>query len=159
MAISVFDDPKQPPEPADLRRRLGPAATAWNALVAGVAEQCGPIEELWAFAGAKFGWSLRLKQKERVLLYLTPAEGSFLAGLVLGEKAAAAARGAGLPDAILALVEGAPRYAEGRGLRIPVGPGEDVGPIRTLVALKMAPEPPRARKAGSPPAPRPRRRG
>ncbi len=157
MALSAFDDPKAPPSDRDLSQRLGAAAPAWSALLSKLRQDVDGLDEVWGFAGAKFGWSLRVRRKERVLLYLTPSDGSFLAGIVLGEKAVAAARGAGLPDALLARIEAAPRYAEGRGLRIPLGPGDDVEPIRRLVALKLAPEPPRARKAGAP-ASRPKRR-
>ncbi len=141
MPLSVFDDPNQPPEPAELRRRLGSAATAWNALVAGVAGRCPPIEEVWKFGGAKLGWSLRLLRKGRVLLYLTPQEGRFLAGLVLGGKAVAAAREAGLSPALLAQVEAAPQYAEGRGLRVELTAGGDVEGLLLLVGLKADPSP------------------
>lgn len=139
MALSVFDDPNQPPGPAVLRRRLGSAATAWSALVDGVAERCGPIDELWSFGGAKFGWSLRLLRKGRVLLYLTPQEGRLLAGLVLGGEAVAAAREAGLPPALLAQVEAAPQYAEGRGLRVEVSGADEVESLVRLVGLKVDP--------------------
>lgn len=154
MSLSVFDDPNQPPGPAVLRRRLGPAATAWKALVDGVAERCGPVEELWSFGGAKFGWSLRLLRKGRVLLYLTPQEGRLLAGLVLGGKAVAAAREAGLPPALLAQVEAAPQYAEGRGLRVEVSGADDVTSLVRLVGLKADPPGP----VRTPAAPRTRRR-
>lgn len=149
MSLSAFDDPNEPPEPAVLRRRLGPAATAWNALVAGVTEHCDPIEELWNFGGAKFGWSLRLLRKGRVLLYLTPQEGRFLAGLVLGGKAVAAAREAGLSPGLLAQVEAAPQYAEGRGLRVEVTGGGDVEDLVRLVRLKADPSPAPSVTSGS----------
>ncbi|HRY42737.1 MAG TPA: DUF3788 family protein [Thermoanaerobaculia bacterium] len=150
MALSVFDDPNQPPEPAVLRRRLGPVATAWSALVDGVAERCGPIEELWKYGGARFGWSLRLLRKGRVLLYLTPLEGRLLAGLVLGGKAVAAAREAGLPPALLAQVDAAPQYAEGRGLRVEVSGPDDVEGLLLLVGLKADPSVPPPVTAQSP---------
>lgn len=158
MSLSAFDDPNEPPEPAVLRRRLGPAATAWNALVAGVTEHCDPIEELWNFGGAKFGWSLRLLRKGRVLLYLTPQEGRFLAGLVLGGKAVAAAREAGLSPALLAQLEAAPQYAEGRGLRVELSAGGDVEGLVRLVRLKADPSPASPGPARLPAAPRTRRR-
>jgi hypothetical protein len=46
---------------------------------------------------------------------MTPQKGRFLASFALGEKAVLAARAAGLPAALLAAVDAAPRYAEGRG--------------------------------------------
>ncbi|MBK9087842.1 MAG: DUF3788 family protein [Holophagales bacterium] len=136
MALSAFDDPDVPPTPAVVRRCLGGAAPLWADLVAHVARCCPPLEELWNFAGAKFGWSLRLKRAERVLVYLTPQEGRFLVGLVLGEKAVAAASGKGLPPGVLALLDAAPRYAEGRGIRLTIAPGDDLENVKRLVALK-----------------------
>lgn len=149
MPLSVFEDPSTPPDPADLRRRLGPATAAWNALVAGVTEHCDPIEELWSFGGTKFGWSLRLLRKGRVLLYLTPQEGRFLAGIVLGGKAVAAAGEAGLCPALLAQIEAAPQYAEGRGLRVEVTGGGDVEGLIHLVRLKADPSPAPSVTSGS----------
>lgn len=159
MALSAFDDPAAPPESRDVARCLGDAAPLWKSLLARLHESFDPLAEVWAFAGAKFGWSLRVKLKERVLLYLTPAEGRFLAGIVLGEKAAAGVHDAGLPASVVALVDAAPRYAEGRGIRLPIGPGDDVEPVRKLVALKLAPGPlrPRPKKDVEPSRPRPRR--
>jgi hypothetical protein len=159
MALSAFDDPAAPPERRDLARRLGDAAPLWATVLASLHEAFDPLAEVWTFAGAKYGWSLRVKLEERVLLYLTPAEGRFLAGIVLGEKAAAAAHGIDLPAFVVALVDAAPRYAEGRGIRLPIGPGDDVEPIRRLVALKLAPGPPRPRARRDARASRPRPRG
>lgn len=137
MALSAFDDKSHCPTPAELARVLGPAAAAWRQLVDETARDHGPLVELWNFAGAKFGWSLRLKQKDRVVLYLTPQAGQFLVGLVLGEKAVAAA-GRDLPPAVLAALDEAPRYAEGRGLRLPVSERHDLPAILRLVAAKLA---------------------
>lgn len=145
MALSAFDHPSHPPEAAELLRCLGGAAPLWTELVAHVAGTCPPLEEVWSFAGAKFGWSLRLKRNDRVLLYLTPGEGRFLAGLVLGEKAVAAAAEKGLPPAVLGILSAAPKYAEGRGLRLTIEPGDDLEPLRGLVALKADP-PPKCRR-------------
>lgn len=136
MALSAFDDPDLPPTHDGVRRSLGGAAPLWADLVAHVSGACPPLDEVWNFAGAKFGWSLRLKRAERVLVYLTPQDGRFLVGLVLGEKAVAAASGKDLPPAVLALLEAAPRYAEGRGIRLTIAPGDDLESVKSLVALK-----------------------
>ena len=144
MALSVFDEKATPPSPAELEAALGRSMRLWGALVAGVTASHPPITEQWAFAGARFGWSMRLRRKGRVVLYLIPQEKGFLAGVVLGEKAANAAGAAAgpgetsLPAPILALLEAAPRYAEGRGLRLSVATSQDVASVLRLVALKMA---------------------
>jgi len=138
VALSAFDDPARSPAPAAVGRCLGEVAPLWAELVAHVAGACPPLDEVWNFAGAKFGWSLRLKRADRILVYLTPQDGRFLVGLVLGEKAVAEAAERGLPPAVLALLDAAPRYAEGRGIRLTIAPGDDLDTVRHLVALKAA---------------------
>ena len=57
---------------------------------------------------------------------------------VLGERACAAARAARLPASILTLIAEAPRYAEGRGIRIPVKTARDASDVGRLAAIKLA---------------------
>lgn len=138
--LSVFGEKEACPDDAGLRSALGMRAhTAWKKLVERVGEAWGPSTAEWKFSGARYGWSLRLKQRERIVLYLIPQKGSFLAGVVLGDRAVAAAREAGLPPSILALLDAARRYAEGTGIRVPVAKQTDLAPVEKLVALKMAP--------------------
>jgi Protein of unknown function (DUF3788) len=139
MALGAFYDSSTPPSPAALRKALGRSARLWDQLVSGVAEAHYPITEQWNFGGAKFGWSLRLRRKDRTVLYLIPQEKGFLAGVVLGEKAVTAAHASGLPPLILTLLDATPRYAEGRGLRLPVATRRDVDSVLGLVAAKMSP--------------------
>ena len=139
MALSAFDDKARPPEPAELKRVLGDSAALWNRLISHVAENHAPITEKWNFSGAKYGWSLRLKRKERIVLYMTPQAGCFLAGVVLGEKAAKAAHQSGLPASVLTLIDSAPRYAEGRGIRLSVSNRDELLAVQRLAELKMAP--------------------
>jgi hypothetical protein len=138
-SLSAFGEKAHPPTAALLHRCLGPAASAWVALAAHVERSFGPTTEQWNFAGAKYGWSLRLKQKERVVLYLIPQTGRFLVGIVLGARAVAAAQDAELPAAVLEALAAAPRYAEGTGLRLPVSAANELPAVQKLVALKMAP--------------------
>lgn len=148
MALNVLDDPSAPPQPAQLRRALGRAAPSWFRLVADAGRSHGPLTEQWNF-GAKFGWSLRLRRGDKILLYLTPQAGTFLVGIVLGERAVKAAFEAGLPEPVRAAVETAPRYAEGRGLRLTVSKATELRAILTLVDAKLggAPKAARSRRA------------
>ena len=138
MALSAFDDPSGPPQAGDLEVVGGASAGLREEVVALVTQKHGPITPCWNFARAKYGWSLRLKRKERVVLYMTPQMGQFLVGVVLGEKAAKAAHDAGLPAALLAMIDGAPRYAEGRGIRLAITSRADVLAVEQLAALKLA---------------------
>jgi hypothetical protein len=137
MALSAFDDQALCPGPRDLTRVLGETGVLWRRLISHVTKTYPPITKEWNFSGAKFGWSLRLKNHDRIVLYLTPQADRFLVGVVLGQKAVTAARDRKLPGSVLALIDRAPRYAEGRGIRLTVAPGDDLAPVRHLAALKM----------------------
>ncbi len=118
----------------------GRAGRLWSSLLAGLAADHGPLEERWVFTPKTGLWTLRLIQRgtKRTVIYLTAEETGFVAGLVLGERACGAAAGAGLSAAMLAAIEGAPRYAEGRGLRVPVRTRSDAADVRRAAALKMS---------------------
>jgi hypothetical protein len=137
MALSAFADPSAPPASATVAEVLGSSARLWDRLVTEVTESYPPVTSLWNFAGAKYGWSLRLRRRDRNLLHLTPQPGSFLLGVVLGEKAAKAASDAALPQAVLKVIDEAPRYGEGRGIRMQVATAADLEVARMLAALKM----------------------
>ncbi|MEO8102501.1 MAG: DUF3788 family protein [Betaproteobacteria bacterium] len=138
MTLSAFADRSARPSEADLLRVLDSAAPLWTDLVAHISSRYEPVSEQWHFAGARFGWSMRLRRTDRIVLYLIPQAGTFLAGIVLGAKAVAAAQDEKLPVAVLKLIAEAPRYAEGTGVRLPIASQGDLSAIKKLVALKMA---------------------
>jgi hypothetical protein len=138
MTLSAFDDKARPPEDQELSKVLGRSLRVWSRLKELLAEDHPPMTESWGYAGKDYGWSLRLERKKRRVIYLTPQERHFLVGIVLGEKAVKAARQARLPPEVLERVEAAPRYAEGRGLRLEVRFKKDIDAIRELARAKMA---------------------
>jgi hypothetical protein len=138
MALSVFDDKLNKPRAGELRKVLGRASAHWDDLKTHIAAEYAPLDETWNFAGANWGWSLRLKQKKRTVLYMTPRKGYFSVGFVLGEKAVRAAHGSNLPDSILTAIDGAKKYAEGRGVRLEIRNKKDLKITKELTAIKMA---------------------
>lgn len=138
MALSAFDDKAHPPDAAEVRGALGAAWKAWSALIELCEAEIGPLEEVWGFTSKSTGWGMRLVRGKRVLVYMTPREGSFLVSLALGEKAVAAARAAKLPAAVLEAIDAAPKYAEGRGVRVEVETLAQVKPLAKLAAIKDA---------------------
>ena len=138
MALSAFDDKSHEPEATELQNTLGRAGARWDELVAYIASEYAPLTTKWGFAGAKWGWALRLTQQKRTVLYMTPQERCFLVGFALGEKAVRAARAIPLDESVLAVIDRAPKYAEGRGIRIEVRTKKDVETVKLLAAVKMA---------------------
>ena len=138
MAISIFDDKAHPPKENDLCEVLGKTYKLWCALKDHVIAEYAPISPEWGFASKSTGWGLRLKGEKRAVLYMTPCKGYFLASFALGEKAVAAAHAAKLPTAMLEVIDKAPKYAEGRGVRLEVRTSKDVDSIKKLAVIKMA---------------------
>jgi hypothetical protein len=138
VALSAFDDESRGPDAGQLRTVLGPAESLWRQLLAHAVERDPSVVELWHFAGSRYGWSLRLKQKDRVLVHMTPCKEHFLAGIVLGEKTIASAQARGLLKPVLAAIEEVPRYAEGRGIRRKVASAADLRVVKRLLELKMS---------------------
>lgn len=138
MALSAFDDRSKQPRTGDLTKVLGRTGPHWDSLTAHIAAEYAPLDATWSFAGAKWGWSLRLRRKKRTVLYMTPCEKHFLVGFVLGEKAVKAAHQGGLPDAVLSTIDAARKYVEGRGVRIEVRSKKDLEVAKRLAAIKMA---------------------
>lgn len=138
MAFSAFDDKSRPPRDADLEVELGRSFGAWSALLGHLAAEYPPLSRKWAFGGAKWGWVLRLIQKKRTILYMTPRNRRFQVGFVLGEKAVAATREVALSPAVVEVIEDAPKYGEGRGVLLEVRYKKDLPDIEKIAAAKMA---------------------
>ena len=133
---AAFPDAASPPTAKTLAAMLGRTSRLWIQLNDEMQAAYGPLTEEWNFAKV-FGWSFRLKEKKRAVVYLAPRRGHFIASFALGEKACTAAKQASLPVRILSIVDDAPKYAEGRGVRIPVRTARDLAGVVTLAALKM----------------------
>jgi hypothetical protein len=138
VALSAFDDKSRPPADAELAATLGKASTHWDELRRLVASRFPPLSEDWGFSSQSTGWGLRLKQEKRTVLYMTPCRGHFLASFALGEKAVKAAHESTLPAPILEAIDGARKYAEGRGVRLVVKTARDVKNVERLAVIKMA---------------------
>ncbi|MGZ8846103.1 MAG: DUF3788 family protein [Pyrinomonadaceae bacterium] len=136
MAFSAFADKAHQPTEKDLRSVLGKSYPAWVRLIELVSNRISRISQVWGFTSASTGWGLRLKRNDRVILYMTPREDHFLVSFALGEKAVAAARVRQLPTAVLKAIESAPKYAEGRGVRLEVRQAREVAALATLAEIK-----------------------
>ncbi|MEI8334685.1 MAG: DUF3788 family protein [Chloroflexota bacterium] len=138
MEPSVFGDRTRIPTDRELEAVLGPAILLWGALKATLAVEFDPVVEAWSFAGKAHGWSLRLRRRDRAIVYLTPLPGGFRASLALPERAVPVALESHLPGPIRAVVAGAQAYPEGRAVRIEVTSEDDVASVMTLARIRMA---------------------
>ncbi|MCX6623998.1 MAG: DUF3788 family protein [Acidobacteria bacterium] len=139
MLPNAFIGKKEEPAELELAAELGPPLKAlWGQLLAAREGDHGLSVKEWNSYSPKAGWSLRLKRRKRNILCLIPCRGGFDVAFVLGDKAVAAAREAKLPPHVLALIDGARRYAEGTGIRLEVSQLPDIELISKLTAIKLA---------------------
>ena len=137
MPLSALTDKSHEPTDPDVRKVLGKAYEVWSDLIDAVEERIGPVFRVWGYTSKTTGWGLRLKQKDRVILYMTPQTGKFLVSFALGEKAVAAAKSTRLSPTLVAAIDNAPRYAEGRGLRVEVSRKNQVPDLAALAEIKI----------------------
>jgi len=130
-----FDDKGKAPDDKALAKGLGPAKKLWDEFARHIAAEYAPVTEAWGFYKA---WSLRLRRKDRTIVYLLPRDGFFLCAFVYGDKATEAARRTKLPKAVIKEIEDAPVYAEGRGFRLEVRTDKALETMKALAAIKMA---------------------
>jgi hypothetical protein len=127
------------PTDGELTAALGSKTKLWEEFVQWMADKEGVAGQEWkGICAHKYGWSLRLKQKSRNIVYLGPGNGCFMVSFVLNDKALAAAKAAHLPQAVADALAAAPRYPEGNGLRLVVHRAGDLPAIRKIAAIKLA---------------------
>lgn len=134
MSPNAFIGSAQPPTDDELSVQLGAARALWDELLALLAL---PVQE-WHSYSKKAGWSLKLKLGDRTIVYLAPCHGCFRVAFVLGAKAVEAARHSKLPKAVVKLIDEAPRYAEGTGVRLEIKARKDLAAVKKLAEVKLA---------------------
>ncbi|MGD0772180.1 MAG: DUF3788 domain-containing protein [Candidatus Solibacter sp.] len=134
MSPNAFIGRTQPPADDELSAQLGAARALWDELLALLAL---PIQE-WHSYSPKAGWSLKLKRGKHTIVYLAPCHGSFRVAFILGAKAVDAARQAKLSKAVLKIIDEAPHYPEGTGVRLEITARKDLAAAKKLAEVKLA---------------------
>jgi len=138
MEHSIFMDKLQVPTDVELRRILGDKYELWMEIRDRVIHLYPDGAEEWNFPGKKYGWSFRIKDKKRAIIYLLPRDGAFLAAFVFGGKAMVSILESDISETIKSDLKAAKVYAEGRGIRIPVPDRATLEDIYRLINIKLA---------------------
>jgi hypothetical protein len=136
--LNAFIGKTTRPTPEELAAVLGRTSTLWAQLVDALTSELPITEQEWNSYSPKYGWALILKVKKRRIVYLSPFAGCFQASLILGDKAMAAARAGNLAKPILKILDEAPHYPEGTGIRLMVKSAKDLPAVRKLAQIKQA---------------------
>jgi hypothetical protein len=137
MNPNAFIGRTKAPSDADVAAALGAVKPLWDDLVVGMARELGLTGSEWKSYSVKHGWALQLRRGKRNIVHLAPCQGSFHVLIILGDRAVAAARAARLDTAAAKLIDAAPRYPEGTGIRLDVSRARQIPLVRKLARIKL----------------------
>ena len=89
METSIFINKTEIPDDNMLRLALGNLFDTWVEIASYVYHAYPKAIGEWNLPGQKYGWSFRIKDKKRAIIYLLPRDKFFMVAFVFGEKATA----------------------------------------------------------------------
>ena len=138
LSPNAFVGWKKAPTETEVAAAIGADKTLWDQLIAALNDKEFGVHDMeWNSYSAKAGWSLKLKQGKRTILYLGPLNKSFRVAFVLGKKAVTAAKASDLPAQTKQLIEDSPVYPEGTGVRFEVRSQKDIAIVLKLARFKL----------------------
>ncbi len=135
---NAFIGRTEAPDEAVLAAALGPLKSVWDGLIAEMAAEHEVTVLEWKSYRPKYGWSARLARKKRTILWLVPYAACFQVTFILGDKAMKAARECGLSASARKILDAAPKYPEGTGIRLLIRGPKDLATVRKLALVKLA---------------------
>lgn len=134
---SIFLDKNLKPSAEDLKKGLENTYLIWKDIEDFTRINYPNAIGEWNYASEKFGWSYRIKDNKRVLVYLLPRDKFFKTAFVFGEKALIQIYESDISEAIKSELRAAKKYAEGKGIRIEVKNLAVLEDIQKLVKFKI----------------------
>ncbi|MFN4028252.1 MAG: DUF3788 family protein [Flavobacterium sp.] len=135
---SIFTHKTEVPTEAQLQEALGITYSLWQALASHTISLYPDATTQWHYSGEKFGWSYRISDKKRVLIYLLPRDQFFKVAFVFGQKATDTVLKSNIADTIKNELLVAKPYAEGRGIRLSVTDETMLNDIKQLTTIKIS---------------------
>ncbi len=134
---SIFMEKGIVPTDNDLIENLGSSFQLWKDIESVVLGLYPEGKGEWNFPGKNYGWSYRIKDKKRALIYLLPRSGFFRVAFVSGQKAYDIIMKENISASIKDDLSKAKKFAEGRGVRITVEDKKILPDITKLIRIKI----------------------
>jgi len=135
MSIGCFLDKTQSPSPEELRTVMRDSYLLWERLVLFIDANYQIPGEL-SYGGKKYGWNLWYRKSGKSLVSLYPAEGNFVAQVVLGREQVERALALSLGETVGRMLRETPQLHDGKWLFIPVNSAEDEQDVEQLLRVK-----------------------
>ncbi len=136
--ISVFVDKTVKPTEKDLTEKLGAKHKLWRGIHDLVLSKYPEGFAEWNYPGKKYGWSYRIKDKRRAIIYFLPRDKYFKVAFVFGDKAMTKIMRSNVSERIKKELNEARKYVEGRGIRIEVKNESIIPDIEQLIEIKLS---------------------
>lgn len=136
MDKSCFTDKSCIPDDSVLQSALGNTFSLWKKIEQYLIEKNTGLKGEWHFPGEKYGWSYRIKDKKRAIIYLLPRDEFFKVAFVFGQKATERILKSNVSEKVKSELITAKIYAEGRGIRIEIKEDSDVTDVLKLSDIK-----------------------
>lgn len=134
---SIFTNKNQAPTLSELEQGIASTSVIWKELEVYTLSLEPKASAAWHFSGDKFGWSYRIKDPKRVLVYLLPRDKFFKVAFVFGQKATDEILASDVSTNIKSELANAKVYAEGRGIRLEVKDVECLADLKKLISIKI----------------------
>ena len=135
METSIFLDKDSIPTSTELTLELGDTYYLWKLIEDYVHVQYPKYIDEWNCT--KNGWSFRIKDKKRAIIYFLPREKYFKVAFVFGQKATDVIMKSDIAAEIKKELDAARVYAEGRGIRIDIKNDKVVNDVKKLITIKL----------------------
>lgn len=137
MDKSIFTEKNSQPDDHQLKSQLGTTYSLWKSLVEYSFDKYPKAMAEWNFPGEKYGWSFRVKDQKRAIIYLLPRERYFKVAFVFGQKATDAVLQSNVSPLIKSELKVAKVYAEGRGIRVEIRDEAAIKDVKELIDIKL----------------------
>ena len=136
MATSIFDNKEIVPIEEDLEDVLKSSFDAFKNLISYLEKEYGSLKKEWKFYSKKAGWTLRVSNEKRNLVFLSPNDDHFFVTVNMSVKVSKIALDLDISDNTKDLIKQTKSYAEGKSVLIQVSKDEDLEDIKVLLDLR-----------------------
>lgn len=137
MDISCFTDKTIIPNDEELKNFIRKTFKFWEEIRLYTLNKKSKTIEEWNYPGVKYGWSFRIKDSKRAIIYFLPRNNYFKVAFVFGFKAFEEINKSNISEDIKNELKLAKVYAEGRGIRIDVKDNTNLNDIFKLIDIKI----------------------
>jgi hypothetical protein len=138
METSYFMELNTTPDNENLKIAIGDLFPFWVTIRDFTFEKYPLAIEEWFVSVKKFGWSFRIKDKKRAIVYLSPRAGYFFVTMVFGQKATDQILASDISASLKTELMNSKVYMEGRVVRIDVRDQQLLTDIKKLTEIKIA---------------------